>query len=154
MGTLSIPGLRSEYIRLDANWGELTTRGVVVLLAAHLVGTYAAGARPPCRLGLRDLRRVDDFIGANLSERIGIENLAAAVPVSPFHFARTFRATTGMTPLEYLTARRIETAVALLRRPGGTVLEVAAAVGYTNVGHFRRLLVRHTGATAAQLRTG
>ena len=70
--------------------------------------------------------------------------------LSPFHFARAFKAATGLTPHEFVTGRRMDRARWLLRSQ--PVEAVAAAVGFGNLSHFRRLFRRHHGGPPSGLR--
>ena len=82
------------------------------------------------------LRRVVDYIEANLSEPITLPALAAAAGLSRMHFASQFRAATGLRPHEFVTRRRIERAQALLRDPALPLVEVALSVGFQTQAHF------------------
>ena len=77
-------------------------------------------------LDARRLRRVVDYIETHLAEDLTIEALAGVACLSPFHFARAFKAATGEAPHRYLTDRRIGRARALLadgRLPLGEIAE-------------------------------
>lgn len=120
------------------------------LLAVHLLRRY--GVFPPPlpghhrgQLPAPRLRAVRDYVRAHLSENIRLEELAALVFLSPYHFCRVFKRTTGLTPQQFVIRQRIERAAELLRQPGLSVKEVAAAVGYASSSHFAQLFVRHTG---------
>lgn len=76
------------------------------------------------------LRRLLDYIEENLANDLRLENLAAQVHLSPFHFMRTFHAETGLTPHQWLVRRRMARAKALLAGSRLPIAEVAAAAGY------------------------
>ena len=65
-----------------------------------------------------------------------LDDLAAVAGVSKYHFARSFAATYGETPIRYLTRRRIERAQDLLRTANLTVTEICMAVGFSSLGSF------------------
>jgi AraC family transcriptional regulator len=83
---------------------------------------------------------------------ITLDSLAATVGFSPVHFARMFKATTGMTPHAYVTEHRMMIAKDRLLHADARVVDVAAAVGFDNVSHFRRTFRRHFGVVPADLR--
>jgi AraC family transcriptional regulator len=74
--------------------------------------------------------------------------------LSPFHFARAFKASTGLAPHQFVTARRMERAKTLLLESRASVVEVAHAVGLSNVSHFRRMFRAHLGMLPGELRNG
>jgi len=67
---------------------------------------------------------------------LDVPAMARAALMSPAHFSRRFRAEYGETPYNYLMTRRIERAMALLRRGDLSVTEVCLAVGCTSLGSF------------------
>jgi len=72
--------------------------------------------------------------------------MADVAAMSPFHFQRRFRATTGLSPHAYVMARRMESTRRLLDTPGLNVAEVAARLGFAGLSHFRRSFRRHFNA--------
>lgn len=65
-----------------------------------------------------------------------LDDLAEVAGLSKYHFLRCFAATYGLTPVQYLTRRRIERAQDLLRATNLTVTEVCRLVGYESLGSF------------------
>jgi AraC family transcriptional regulator len=104
---------------------------------------------PPIRGGIArpQLRRVLDFIAANLRNEIRLEELAKLAGLSIFHFARAFRHSMGVTPHQYVLQRRIESAKLLLHLPGSTIDTVANATGFASSSHFSRIFHKQVGAT-------
>ena len=88
---------------------------------------------------LRDLallRRVRDRIDREYAQPLDVEALARGVSMSAGHLSRQFRLAFGESPYSYLMTRRIERAMALLRRGDLTVTEVCFAVGCSSLGTF------------------
>jgi len=81
-----------------------------------------------------------------------LPEVAARVGLSPSHFHRQFHRHTGMSPLEWLTRRRIEKAVELLGTPGQRVQTVARTLGFADTSYFIRVFRRWTGVTPGALR--
>ena len=98
------------------------------------------------------LRTICDFIEEHLCGQITLEELAALVHLSPFHFARCFKATLGVAPYQYVIARRMERAKRLVLTTPLPVAEIAWALGYENISHFRRLFAAHIGGTPGTMR--
>ena len=88
---------------------------------------------------LRDLallRRVRDRIDREYAQPLNVEALARGVHMSAGHLSREFKKAYGESPYSYLMTRRIERAMALLRRGDLTVTEICNAVGCSSLGTF------------------
>jgi len=126
-------------------------------LVEHLGQVYASGAGAGTRAarGTLDQATVDQvvqYVHAHLAGPITLDELAGLAALSPYHFARAFKSTTGMPPHRFVTTTRLETAKAALVNSRRPVAEIAHAVGFGNVSHFRRLFHRELGLRPAQLR--
>src|SRR6187431_271246 len=100
---------------------------------AHVTSTPAAANH------LRDLarlRRVRDRIDRDYAQPLDVEALARGAHMSAGHLSREFRRAYGESPYSYLMTRRIERAMALLRRGDMSVTEVCFAVGCSSLGTF------------------
>ncbi|HEX7036181.1 MAG TPA: AraC family transcriptional regulator [Pseudomonadales bacterium] len=96
-------------------------------------------AAKPAEQSLRDLarlRRVRDRIDREYAEPLDVEALARGVNMSSGHLSRQFRQAYGESPYAYLITRRIERAMALLRRGDLSVTDVCFAVGCSSLGTF------------------
>ncbi|MFM0200836.1 AraC family transcriptional regulator [Paraburkholderia fungorum] len=133
---------------------RLYVDALVHALAAHLLQHYSrgrhaeAGLPPqPERLVPRRIRRVTDYIRANLAPDLAIGELAALAGLSSFHFARVFRRETGETPHQFVTRLRLEEAARLLRATDQPVLQIAIEVGFETASHFSVQFKRDYGVT-------
>ncbi|MGP1395516.1 MAG: helix-turn-helix domain-containing protein [Inquilinaceae bacterium] len=93
-----------------------------------------------------------DFIESNLAQGVSLAEMAAQAELSPFHFARAFKAKTGLPPHRYLMHRRVERAKELLRRTSVPVTEIALACGFASSQHFATMFKRAVGATPTDYR--
>ncbi|WP_198961755.1 helix-turn-helix transcriptional regulator [Pseudonocardia sp. MH-G8] len=94
---------------------------------------------PAATQHLRDLarlRRVRDRIDREYAKPLNVEALARGVHMSAGHLSREFRRAYGESPYSYLMTRRIERAMALLRRGDLSVTEICFAVGCSSLGTF------------------
>jgi sigma-54 dependent transcriptional regulator, acetoin dehydrogenase operon transcriptional activator AcoR len=98
------------------------------------------------------LTRVVEYIEAHIDQTIRLEQLAQAAGVSPFHFHRQFKRSTGSTPHQYIVHKRIERAKTLLSRSDIPLVEVAAQVGFTDQSHFTTAFRRVTSMTPRSYR--
>jgi AraC-like DNA-binding protein len=85
---------------------------------------------------LARLRRVRDRIDREYAQPLNVEALARGANMSAGHLSREFRRAYGESPYGYLMTRRIERAMALLRRGDMSVTEVCFAVGCSSLGTF------------------
>jgi AraC-like DNA-binding protein len=95
--------------------------------------------RPASTQHLRDLavlRRVRDRIDREYAQPLDVEALARGAHMSAGHLSRRFRLAFGESPYSYLMTRRIERAMALLRRGDLSVTEVCFEVGCSSLGTF------------------
>lgn len=116
-------------------------------LSEHFLRRYH-GVRIPHALRPLDerrLKRVIDFIEAHLGSSLSLDRLADVAAMSPFHFARSFKAATGSTPHAFVLARRVERAAALIRMSPVPIASAAAATGFVSLPHFRRHFRDHWG---------
>src|SRR5690606_28564866 len=90
----------------------------------------------PSLRDLARLRRVRDRMDREFASPLDVEALARGVNMSAGHLSRQFRRAYGESPYRYLMTRRIERAMALLRRGDMSVTEVCFAVGGSSVGTF------------------
>ncbi|MFD1911053.1 AraC family transcriptional regulator [Halodurantibacterium flavum] len=89
------------------------------------------------------VRRCKEILHARFDEDICLDELAAEVHLSPFHFARMFKNSFGMPPRVYLTKVRIEKACDLLEKTDLSIMEVALEVGYSSSQVLARVFVKH-----------
>jgi len=116
-----------------------------VHLARHYTTAAPAAALPG--LALHKVKVVQSFVREHIAETIHVDELAAAVHMSPFHFARMFKQSVGQTPHLYIVLQRVETAKGLLRNSDVPLIEVAAQAGFRTQGHFTGVFHRFTGYT-------
>ena len=76
---------------------------------------------------------------------LNLERIAKEACLSSFHLIRVFKTLNGATPMQYLTAVRLEAALRLLRDTTMTATEIAALVGFSNRAAFSRAFSRHHG---------
>jgi AraC family transcriptional regulator len=163
LDSLIVPELREAMLAVDAelaaggSGGPLMIESLANVLAVHLIRHFLGPRRLAGRvdrvLPRRKLNTVVEYIMENLEGSPTLEQMAALVHLSPYHFARQFKATTGLPPHQYVIARRIERAQRLLQRDGELGLaEIALRAGFSDQSkfsfHFKRLI----GVTPGQFR--
>jgi AraC-like DNA-binding protein len=101
---------------------------------------------------LRRLRRARDRMDREYAQPLNVPALARTALMSPAHFSRRFREAYSETPYSYLMTRRVERAMALLRRGDLSVTEVCFAVGCTSLGSFSARFTELVGETPSAYR--
>jgi AraC-like DNA-binding protein len=101
---------------------------------------------------LARLRRVRDRIDRDYAQPLDVEALARGANMSAGHLSRQFRLAYGESPYTYLMTRRIERAMALLRRGDLTVTEVCFTVGCSSLGTFSTRFTELTGVSPSTYR--
>jgi AraC-like DNA-binding protein len=101
---------------------------------------------------LAHLRRARDLMDREYQRPLDVPTMAKAALMSPAHFSRQFREAFGETPYTYLMTRRIERAMALLRRGDMSVTDVCMEVGCTSLGSFSARFTEVVGMTPSDYR--
>jgi AraC-like DNA-binding protein len=100
----------------------------------------------------RHLLRAKDLADARYSERLDVDDLAAAAGLSRAHFSREFRREFGESPHAYLLTRRLERAASLLRNTDRSVADICLSVGLQSVGSFTTSFTRTFGVSPTAYR--
>ena len=91
------------------------------------------------------ISRAMKFLDDNISEEFTLEDLAGQANLNRTYFITLFKKLNGVTPWEYITARRVELAKTYLREGRMSVLQVATACGFNNASNFNRAFKKVTG---------
>lgn len=136
--------------------GTAYAESMATMLAVHLARNYSV-KQPRLRdprggLNRHQLGRVIDFVHSHFAEDIPLSALAAVAELSPYHFARQFKQSTGLAPHQYLVQVRVERAKALLLHSGASVTSIALEVGFCDQSHFSVHFKRAYGVTPRAFR--
>jgi AraC family transcriptional regulator len=120
-------------------------------LAARLVQNYAV-SKPSFEfkassLPQLQLKRVIDYMKANLTQDLSILDLATLTGMSESHFSRSFRRSVGIAPYQYLMQQRVERAKQLLKRQAISISDIALDCGFANQTHLTKVFRQMTGVT-------
>jgi AraC family transcriptional regulator len=164
LDNLDLPPLRATMAVVAAELasggagGPLAAESLANVLAVHLLRHLAAprrlqrgrdGALPRGRL-----RAVVEYIEEHLHGCPSLAQLAAVVGLNPYHFARQFKAATGLPPHQYVILRRVERAKHLLQAGADLSLaEVALRAGFSDQSKLSHHFKRVVGVTPGQFRT-
>lgn len=98
------------------------------------------------------VQKMQDYISANLKERISLQSLGRAAGYSPFHAARLFKEHTGKSPFDYIRALRLSQAALTLRGGSASVLTVALEFVFSSHAGFTRAFTRQFGLPPSEYR--
>ena len=120
-------------------------------LEAHLLRHYTiwkpAPQEPVEKHAAATMRHVVEYIHDNLGQHLTLAELSLVAGMSPYHFARTFKRATGVTPHRYVLTARVEQAKNLLLKGKLTLAEIASQVGFFDQSHFTRSFKQLVGVT-------
>ncbi len=138
-------------LKTQATGGKLYADTMAIALATHLVYHYCAYKPTPQlssgRLSQPQLKRVTEYIDEHLAEDLSLAELAGVVSLSPFHFARLFKASVGIAPHQYHIRCRITRAKQRLLEKELSIAQIALVVGFASQSHFNYHFKRLVGLT-------
>jgi AraC family transcriptional regulator len=117
---------------------------------AHVAFKEQGGAEA---LTFGEDRAVRDYVHEHIAESISLDDLAAVLGMSRFHFARRFRATTGASPHEFVLRQRVDRVRTLLERTDTPLLDIAVTSGFADQSHMTREFKKRTGVTPGRFRS-
>lgn len=143
-----------------ALWHELTADGVgsrlyveslFATLCVHLIRHHCT-SQPKIStasggLSQTKLRRVIEYINDNLEQNLSLRAIAQTVQMSPYHFARRFKLSTGLTPHQYVLHCRLERAKRLLADTKMAITDIAYRTGFSSPSHLTRVFRQHIATT-------
>src|SRR3984893_16041336 len=135
----------------DRMYGEALSTA----LAVHLLRKYSAAGPVPKRqygrLPRAKLVRAVEYIQDQLETDLTVSGIAQAVYMSPYHFTRLFKESTGLSPYQYVVEARVRKAKELLTTGKFTISEVAHHVGFADQCHLTRHFKRVFGLPPKRL---
>jgi AraC family transcriptional regulator len=134
---------------------SLLINSLKTILAIHLLRKYCI-TRPKLSsysngLSQVTLTLVKEYINDHLQHDLKLDELAAIAQISPYHFLRLFKQSTGITPHQYILQCRLNQAKHLLRHGNLSVAEIATQTGFCDQSHLTRYCKRILGVTPGQL---
>ena len=142
-------------LQTNPNGSQFYAESLSIALAAHLLRNYAAYNLPSITHGslpAAKIQRAMDYINSALSTKLSLKVIAETVGMSQYHFCRSFKQVTGMTPWQYVVQQRINAAKQLLKKPHLSVVEASRLLGFSTQSQFTTFFRRHTGTSPTAYR--
>lgn len=132
--------------------GKLYVETIAQTLTVHLLRNYTTNRSAICAptspsLPKQKFQQATDYINDYLDRDLSLSDLAALVQMSPFHFARLFKKSSGFAPHQFVIRCRVERAKELLLQGKLGIADIATEVGFTNQSHLTRHFKRIVGVT-------
>ena len=144
-------GMESSILHLlshpDAHH-RLVREHLMLTLLSHAAVRYGGMTpRQPTGGGLApwQVRRAKEALGDDLGTNISLTDLARHCALSPSHFSRAFKVSTGLSPFAWLQQHRVERAKDMLRNTNVSLAEIAISCGFADQSHLGRLFARQVG---------
>lgn len=125
--------------------------GIELLREFSHVGARAKFDKPQ-GLSMSRLNTTIEFIESHLDQNVTLKSLANLANLSPYHFSRSFKDATGLSPHAFLLSRRVSYARRMLEDPKEPIAVVAIASGFSSQQHFTTAFRKHTGMTPGAYR--
>lgn len=139
----TIVNLVAESTRTDDSCAVL----IVQALVAHIVCRYGQMTKHAKVGGLApwQQRRAEALLAADLASPQALAVVAKKVRLSVSHFSRAFHVSTGQSPHQWLTQRRLERAAGMLQGGTESLAQIASLCGFCDQSHFTRVFSRERG---------
>lgn len=128
---------------------KIYLESLIIATLLHLTIEYRVAHKklfaPKGKLSASQLKKVIDYAHEFVHANISLAELAATVHLSPFHFSRLFRHTTGLSPYQYVLQLKIDYAKKLMRNKTDSLSEVAYTLNFTDQAHFSNVFKKFTG---------
>lgn len=96
---------------------------------------------------LKRISSATEFINKNLSDTLTLADIAKSADLAPSYFSAVFKKITGVSPFEYITIKRVEKAISLIKNGASSMLSAAEEAGFTSSSNFYKAFFKVTGKT-------
>lgn len=100
----------------------------------------------------KECAQIKDYLDANYGEHITLDTLTRLTHMNKYYMAHSFTKYTGLSPIQYLNERRLETACRLLRETDYSVSDISSTVGFSSQSYFTQIFRKKYGTTPIKYR--
>ncbi len=147
-----------QHLRLQSQMGMYTSQlyldSIASFLSTHLSDHYSIGRKTMDRSALtqKDLQQLYDYIDANLSRKLALQELAAVLNMSHGNLSKLFKKTTNKTVYQYVIELRLDRAARLLQKTNFRIEEIALLTGFVCQSHLTKYFRDRFAITPHQYR--
>lgn len=106
----------------------------------------------PTQKANRECSRIKKYIDSNYKNDVTLEELAQMAHLNKYYFVHTFTKSYGMSPMNYLIAKRLEASKELLRSTDHSIAQIAQITGFSSQSYFAQSFRKNCGMTAGSYR--
>lgn len=140
-----------DYVQTPA---KIYIQSLAICLSIHLGTQYQASGKtihaPKGKLSSVQLKTLLDYFQAFSQNNFGVDDLAALVHLSPFHFIRIFKNTLGVAPHHYVLQLKIERAKQLIKKNENTLSAIAYDLGFADQAHLSNTFRKFAGISPSE----
>ena len=142
-------GLEKIFSLIKNDNGDIHTKfeQLVFILISNIAKYVKTNASDNSTMNL-----AKQFIDRRIYTRIPVQEVAAYVNLHPKYFSRTFKKTFEISPIEYITKKKIEQSLLLLDRTQMSVKQISDALAFNDTAHFSNSFKRNMGMTVSEYR--
>lgn len=152
---LTLALLMQQELETGDPYSPETMEALVTICATHLLRNYSSlSDRSFSKAGLSPLQlnRVKGFIRANVARALTIEEMAGVTGLSPSHFSRSFKQSTGQPPHQFVVDARLSHARSLIIRSDEPFTSIARSAGFSSHSHMTAQMKQYWGITPSDIR--
>lgn len=133
---------------------EMYIQSLAICLSIHLGTKYQASGKsiyaPKGKLSSLQLKQLLEYCNVFLHDDFGVDDLAALVHLSPFHFTRLFKNTVGVAPYQFVLQMKIERAKQLIKKGKSSLSQIAYELGFADQAHLSNTFRKVVGVSPSQ----
>ncbi len=145
--------IKQEFLLGEKEY-RLTVKSLLNLILIHLIRDfdYIGNSLPISRDRLHSIRRVIKHIDNHLTEELTLSELSEIAGMSANYFSSLFHQVSGITLWDYISSKRIDLSLKLLKEDDRNILETALSCGFNNTANFNKAFKKATGLTPSEYR--
>jgi AraC family transcriptional regulator len=122
---------------------------ICIAILLHIASLYSTDGKkrfsPKGKLSSHQLKTIIDYTWSTIGQNMKLTEMAKQVHLSPFHFARQFKRTVGISPYKFVLQLKIEHAKMVMKKCKGSIIDIAHELNFADQAHFSNTFKKVTG---------